>query len=310
MRLAWIVTLLALLLPVAAPAPASAGPQVVATIAPLHSLAVQVMEGAGAPDLLLPPGASLHDHALRPSEAAALQGAAIVLRLGAGLEPWLDRPLSALASDAAVLELAEVPGVTLLAPREDAAFDAGGDDHGHGHDDGHGQGTADPHLWLDPENARTWLAAIAEALAAADPANAALYRANATAAKAGLDRLVGAAEARLAPVRGRPFLVFHDAFQYFERRFAIEAAGAVAASDARMPGPARIAAIRARIAETGAVCLFREPQFRSGLAETVAEGTGVRIGELDPLGAGLAPGAGLYSALIEAIAAGIADCLG
>lgn len=299
MRPALLIAILLLV-----PLPGLAGPRVVATIAPLHSLAAQVMDGTGTPELLLPPGTSMHDAALRPSQAAALAEAAIVVRLGAGLEPWLDRPLAALAPGATVIELARVPGVTLLAPREDAAFgaEAAASDHGHG--------PADPHLWLDPENARLWLGAIAARLAAADPANAARYAANAAAAEAGIDRLEAALEAGLAPLRGRPFLVLHDAFQYFERRFRIEAVGAVSASDARPPGPARVAAVRARIAETGAVCLFREPQFRPGLAETVAEGSDIRLGTLDPLGVELAPGPGLYRALIRAVAAGFAACLG
>jgi zinc transport system substrate-binding protein len=278
---------------------------VVASIAPVHSLVAQVMEGAGTPHLLLPPGASPHDHALRPSDAAALERAAVVVRVGAGLERWLDGPLAALAGQARVVTLAGLAGLTLLAPREGAAFEA----HEGDADEAHAGEAIDPHLWLEPENARLWLGAIAAALAEADPGNAALYEANAAKAQAGLDALAAEVEAKLGPVRGRSFIVFHDAYHYFERRFRIEAAGAVALSDASAPGPARIAEIRTRIAETGAVCLFREPQFRSALVETVAEGTGARIGVLDPLGAGIEPGPGLYAAILRGLAHGLADCL-
>jgi zinc transport system substrate-binding protein len=289
---------------------------VVASIAPVHSLVAQVMEGTGAPRLLLPPGTSPHDHALRPSEAAALQGAEVIVRIGPSLERWLEGPLEALATEARVVTLVDVPGLTLLPVREGAAFeahaDAGdGDSHdGADHDEAHAHDATDPHVWLDPQNARLWLAAIAGALAQADPANEALYHANAARAQAALDTLAAGIEARLAPLRGRPFVVFHDAYQYFERRFRIEAAGAVALSDAAAPGPARIAAIRARLIETGARCVFREPQFRSAIVETVAEGTGARTGVLDPLGAGLDPGPGLYGALLAGLADGLADCLG
>ena len=145
-----------------------------------------------------------------------------------------------------------------------------------------------------------------------------MYLANADAAQAELDALAAEIDARLAPIRGRPFVVFHDSFHYFEHRFGIEAAGAVALGDARAPGPARIARIRDRIralraapgAAPGSVCLFREPQFRSALVATVAEGTGVRIGLLDPLGASLRPGPDLYPELLRGLAESLAGCLG
>ena len=140
------------------------------------------------------------------------------------------------------------------------------------------------------------------------------YLANAEAARGELDALAAVIEARLAPVRGRPFVVFHDSFHYFEHRFGIEAAGAVAFGDASAPGPARIARIRARIralgSASGAVCLFREPQFRSALVATVAEGAAVRIALLDPLGAGLPPGPDLYPDLLRGLADSLAGCLG
>jgi zinc transport system substrate-binding protein len=299
MRAALLV--LALILPL----PAAAGVQVVAGIAPVHSLAARVMQGAGGPRLLLPPGASPHDYALRPSDAAALQRAALVVWTGPRLEPWLERPLTALAGKARVLRLDRVPGLTLLPLRTDAEFGADGEAGPAGPGE-----AIDPHLWLDPENARLWLDALAGALAAADPANRSLYLANAAAARAEIARVQADAAARLAPLRGRPFIVFHDAFHYFEHRFAIPASGAVSLSDARPPGPARIAAIRARIRAVGAVCLFAEPQLRSALIATVAEGSGLRIGMLDPLGTGLEQGPGLYPALLRGLADGLAECLG
>jgi zinc transport system substrate-binding protein len=284
-------------------APARAGVEVVASIAPVHGLVARVMQGAGVPHLLLPPGASPHDHALRLSDAAALQSAAVVVRIGPQLEPWLGRPLETLAPGARVLGLDRTPGLTRLALREGASFGA----HDHGADEEH---ETDPHLWLDPENGKLWLAAIAEVLSGADPGNAALYRANADAGAAEIDAVAARIETQLAPLRGRPFVVFHDAYHYFESRFAIEAAGAVAISDARPAGPARLAEIRGTIQATGAVCLFAEPQFPARLAEAVAEGAGIRMGVLDPLGAGLEPGPGLYPRLLEGIAASLAECLG
>ena len=297
-----------LLLPL--PVRADSAPATVASIAPVHSLVARVMQGAGEPYLLVPPGTSPHDYAMRPSDAAALEDARLIFWVGPGIEPWLERALGTLASEARVVRLDAVPGLTRLAVREDVAFEAHEDDEGHDDAHGHDDDAADPHLWLDPENAKLWLGAIARTLAEADPAKRALYVGNAEKAQLEIDALQARIDARLAPVRGRPFIVFHDAFHYFEHRFEIEAAGAVALSDARPPGPARVAEIRALIKETGAVCLFREPQFRSGIIETVAEGTNVRIGVLDPVGATLAPGPGLYPALIEGLADSLADCLG
>ena len=331
----WLVLVLAVLL---APAPrALAQPETVASIAPVHSLVARVMQGAGTPYLLVPPGASPHDFALRPSGAGALEEAELIFRVGEGIDLWLDGPLVTLAEGTRVVRLDEVEGLTRLALREGEAFgphDHGAQDHGksagqgqedagaHGHntDDGHAHGEHahgehahgefDPHLWLDPANAKLWLGAIADALVAADPANAPLYRANAEAGRTEIDVAQAEIEALLAPLRDRPFIVYHDAFHYFEHRFRIEAAGALSASDARAPGPARIAAIRELIRETGARCVFREPQFRSALAETVVEGTHARIGVLDPTGATFEPGPGLYTALLRGIAEGLADCLG
>ncbi len=291
-----------LALPLRAAAESGAGAEVVASIAPVHSLVARVMQGAGTPYLLLPAGASPHGHALRPSGAAALERAALVFWVGPRLERRLERPLTTLAAGARVVRLADIPGLTRLALREGAVFSESGE--------AHGEDETDPHLWLDPENAKLWLGAIASALAGADPEHRALYLANAEAAQTELDALAAEIDARLAPIRGRPFVVFHDSFHYFEHRFDIAAAGAVALGDARAPGPARIARIRDRIRALRAVCLFREPQFRSALVATVAEGTGVRIGLLDPLGASLRPGPDLYPELLRGLAESLAGCLG
>ena len=309
MRLTAIPCTLAMVFLIALPLRAAGEVEVVASIAPVHSLVARVMQGVdpsgNGPYLLLPPGASPHDHALRPSDAAALERAVLVFSVGPRLEPWLERPLATLAAGARVVRLADTPGQTRLAPRKGAAFETS--DHGSG--PAQADDETDPHLWLDPMNAKLWLGVIAAALAEADPENRELYLANAEAARTELDTLATQIAARLDPVRGRPFVVFHDAFHYFEHRFAFEAAGAVALGDARAPGPARITRIRARIRTFGAVCLFREPQFRAPLVATVAEGTGVRIGLLDPLGANLQPGPDLYPALLRGLADSLADCL-
>ncbi len=299
--------------------PLAAAPRVVADVAPVHSIVTRVMDGAGTPELLMPPGASPHGYALRPSEAARLDGAEIVFWIGPDLTPWLEGPLDALAAGARHVELARAAGVTVLPMREGGPFEAHdhADDAGHDHDEhdhagdhGHAEGAADGHLWLDPANAAAIAAAVAAELAALDPGNAALYAANAAAFSTELTALEAEIKATLDPLRGRPFVVFHDAYQYFEAAFDLPAAGSISLGEADAPSAARVAEIRDRIAAEGVACVFAEPQFEPRLVATVIEGSQARSGTLDPVGAGLDPGPGLYPALLTGLARGFADCLG
>jgi zinc transport system substrate-binding protein len=217
------------------------------------------------------------------------------------------------------VELARAEGVTVLPMREGGPFEAHdhADDAGHDHDEhdhagdhGHAEGAADGHLWLDPANAAAIAAAVAAELAALDPGNAALYAANAAAFSTELTALEAEIKATLDPLRGRPFVVFHDAYQYFEAAFDLPAAGSISLGEADAPSAARVAEIRDRIAAEGVACVFAEPQFEPRLVATVIEGSQARSGTLDPVGAGLDPGPGLYPALLTGLARGFADCLG
>ena len=276
--------------------------KVAVSIAPLHSLVARIMQGAGAPQLLLRPGASPHDYAMRPSEAAALARARVIFWLGPDMEGFLVRPLQALSTDANTVALAAVPGLLRLPARDRDGRRPAPDDSGRGH-------RVDPHMWLDPVNARLWLTVIAETLGQAEPARAAHYRANAAAAALELRRLETEIDARLTPLRQRPFLVFHDAYQYFESRFRLPAAGAVTVSDGRRPGPRQVSRIRRRIRQAKVVCIFAEPQFEPKLIATIVEGSRVRRGSLDPIGAALEPGPALYAKLLRNLAAALTDCL-
>ena len=309
---------LGLLLLASLPAPAADAPRVAVDIAAVGSLVADVMGERGAPDVVVEPGASPHDRAMRPSAARALGRAELVFLTSGALTPWLVDAVEALAPEATAVELLEVPGTVRLPARVAATFGAG---HDHDHDgrdgaadgppgDGAGSGPIDPHAWLDPDNARVWLGAIADALAAADPAGADVYRANAERATAGLADLARRVEARLAPVRDRPFVVAHDGLRYFEARFGLGAAGAVVASDAVGPGPARLGALRDAIRAGGVGCVLVEPVTGERLARGIAADTGARAVEVDPLGARLEPGPGLYARLVEGVADALAECLG
>lgn len=191
---------------------------------------------------------------------------------------------------------------------EDHAHDDGhdhGDDHGHDH----AHGAHDPHAWLSPDNAAIWLDAIAAQLSAADPENAGAYFGNAAAAKAELDALSAEVNETLEPVRSLSFVVFHDAYQYFETAFDIPASGAISLSDASDPSPARIAEIQARVAEEGIQCVLAEPQFDPGIVATVMDGTAAKTAVLDPLGSDLEPGPDLYPQLLRNLATALTGCL-
>lgn len=187
----------------------------------------------------------------------------------------------------------------------------------HAHDDhdeeagheGHQHGAHDPHAWLSPQNAMTWLNVIAGQLSAADPDNAGAYFANASAGRAEIEALIGEVNETLSPVRDGHFIVFHDAYQYFETDFDFPAAGAISFSDASDPSPARIAEIQGRIAAEGIDCVMAEPQFNPGLVATVLDGTDAKTGILDPLGSDLEPGSALYSQLVRNLSTALADCM-
>lgn len=319
----------------AAPARAEA-PRVATDIVPVAALAARVMDGVGAPELLVPPTASPHGHAMRPSEAAALERADLVVRIGPALTPWLEEAIAALAPDAEGLVLLDVPGTVLREAGEDHDHDHGGDhgadghageDHaeeaGHDHDDhaadgdragGHGDADragagVDPHAWLDPRNGAAWLSAIAGALAALDPENAATYRANAAAGRIEIEALEAAIDAIVAPADGLGFLTLHDAYGYFEDRTGLVSSGSIRLSDATEAGPARLEALRARLEAEDIACLFSEPQFDDRLAVRLLEGTDVRLVTLDPLGGEERVGPDGYAVLLRTMAEAMAACL-
>ena len=287
-------------------------PHVVATIKPIHSLVAAVMGDVGSPTLIVKGGASPHTYSLKPSDAQALEAADLVFWTGHGLELFLEDALDTLATSAKIVELAEAPGIELLATREGGAFEphedeAPVDEHAAHH--GEEEGERDMHFWLEPGNAKLMVDAIAAVLADADPDNAAAYAANAEAAKADLDQLAAEIEASTAGIKSIPFIVFHDAYQYFEHRFGLSVAGSITVTPDSMPGAQRVGELREKIRQTGASCVFAEPQFQPAIVSAIIEGTGARAGELDPEGANLPEGAGLYRQLLENLTASLKDCL-
>ena len=322
---------------------ASAEVNVVASIKPIHSLVAAVMEGVGEPGLIVEGAGSPHNYALKPSQAQMLEQADLVFWVGHELEAFLEKPLETVGANARSIELIDAHDLVKLGFREGGAFDkhdhgdeAGHDDHAHdaeaeldhahektaeaehdhahektaeaGHE-GHDHGAFDAHVWLDPVNAKAMVHELEDALVEADPANAARYEANAEAVTARLDALIAEVAAELEPVKGKGFIVFHDAYQYFENRFGVTASGSITVSPEVMPGAERITEIRARVQDLGAACVFAEPQFEPKLVSTVIEGTAARAGTIDPLGAELDAGPDLYFQVIRNMATSLSTCL-
>ena len=297
--------------------PAAAEVAVVASIKPVHALTAAVMQGAGTPHLIVQGGASPHSMSLKPSDARALQEAGVVVWVGEGLEAFLVSPLQSLAGKARVVELSEAAGLTRLPYRAGGAW-ADHDDHDeeheeHAHEDEHEHAHEegiDMHLWLDPANAKAMVAAIAEALIAADPDNSGIYTANARIMEHRLDQLAQEIAHDLGPVKDVPFVVFHDAFQYLDTAFGLNNVGSITVNPEQPPGAARLSEIHGKIAELQARCVFAEPQFEPRLVQVVIEGTAAKTATLDPLGAAIPDGPDLYFTMMRENAASLKACLG
>jgi zinc transport system substrate-binding protein len=284
-------------------------PKVAADISPVHSLVSRVMLGVGTPDLIVQAGASPHGYTLRPSEAKALQDAQVVFWMGESLSPWMEGALDTLSSDAIIITLLERDETILMEFREGALFEEhDDDDHGDEKHDDDGHGSYDPHAWLSPDNARIWLNLIASQLSIVDPENAGTYFANAAAARLEIEALTTEVNSLLEPIRGKKFIVFHDAYQYFEKAFDLSASGAISLGDASKPSPARIAEIQGRIQEESIDCVLSEPQFNKGLVATVVAGSNAKTSVIDPLGVELTPGLDLYSELIRNMTKTLVNC--
>ncbi len=298
-------------------------PKVVVDIAPVHSLVSMVMKGVGEPTLIIPANASPHDYTLRPSAAKALQNADIIFWMGSSLTPWLDRATTTLMKDAQMIALLETADTIVLEVRDELTFDADhGDheehedhdehdehkDHVSEHKDGHDHHGIDPHAWLSAKNASVWLSVIAAHLSEIDPKNKETYKTNAAVGQKNITDLATDISKTLSGVQGRSFIVYHDAFQYFENDFNFTAAGSISPSDAAPVSPARIAAIRSMMEKEGIDCILSEPQYSQGLIQSVSSGTEVNLGFIDAIGAGITIGPDLYNSLMRNMAKTFADC--
>ena len=316
--------------------PVNAEIKVVTSIKPIHSLASYLMDGVAKPDLIVDGYSSPHGFALKPSHAKMLQNADIIFWVGEDIESFLEKPLKSIAKKAEKIELMEIKGLTKLKFRERNIFeghddhghkedghddhakkeddhghdedghkDDGHDDHGHGHE-GHAHGEFDPHIWLDPMNAKVILSEMAEHLIENDKKNEAKYKANLKKAHKDLDKLTKKVKSELN--KDFKSIVFHDAYQYFEKRFGVNILGAFTVNTDVMPGAEQLAEIREIIEHDKVSCIFSEPQFNPDIIKAVAKDSNVVTGVIDPLGATLVPGKDLYFDLIVNMSKSFKGC--
>lgn len=280
---------------------------VVTTIKPLHSLISNVMKGVGEPSLIIEGTSNPHNFVLKPSHAKLLQDADIIFWIGEDLEAFMEKPLSSLAKDAKKISFMELGSIKKLKFRENNIFDH--DDHdGHKEDDHdrHNHGEFDAHLWLDPVNAKEMVIEISHELSKLDPANKNKYKANADKTIEVLDSLIK--EVNQSLPKDISYVVFHDAYQYFEKRFEVTSAGALTLNPDVLPGAKQIVDIQSLIKEKNIKCIFSEPQYNPKIIETLASDTNISTGTMDPLGVNLDRGVTMYSKLIMNIADSIKNC--
>ena len=319
---------------------ALAAPKVVATIKPVQSLAAQVMDGIAEPELLIKQG-SPHGYQMKPSDAAAVNGADLVIYVSHELETFMP-PLLEKSPQAHSIEWLALPNLYPLPTRHGGLWEEGGhhhgDDDGHDHDhhhdgdeyghdhdhgddhdhdhgdhdhehDGHHHGKYDAHLWLSTARSKLLLTAIADELGKIDPDNAAKYQANAEKSRAALDALHQTLGGELAPVQKRPFMVFHDAYQYFEQDYKLNAVGTVRVDPEHEPGAKRIGELHEQLMQKKVVCLFSEPQFPAKIVDKLAQESGVKTAVLDPVGADIPAGKAMYAQLLTNLADSLGGCL-
>ncbi|CAI8829746.1 MULTISPECIES: zinc ABC transporter substrate-binding protein ZnuA [Pseudomonas] len=283
---------------------AQAEVRVLTSIKPLQLIAAAVQDGVAIPEVLLPPGASPHNYALRPSDVRKVQSVDLLYWIGPDMEGFLPRVLNGRTLPSVAVQ--DLPGMKLRRFAEDSHSHAEDADE---HDHDHRPGTLDAHLWLSPVNARVIAAKMATDLSAADPANAERYQSNAKAFDERLDALDARLKNRLAGIEGKPYFVFHEAFDYFEDAYGLKHTGVFSVAAEVQPGAQHVAAMRKRLQEVGKTCVFSEPPLRPRLAETLVAGLPVKLAELDALGGYTPATAQGYEQVLEKLGNDLAGCL-
>ena len=289
---------------------------VVVTSKPIHALVSSVMAGVGTPKLLVDGPASPHSYAMKPSDAQAVNRAVVFFRVSEEFEPFTAKLVRSLPEAVKVVSLADAPGVKLLPRRQGATFEDHSHDHGHDykderhHRDKHEHADSyDPHVWLDPENAKAMVSNIADILAGLAPDKAAVIRENAAAELDRISHLSDELSRELAPAAGEKFIVYHDAYQYLEKRYGLTAVGSMTVNPDVPPSGKRLQEIRRKISSADVRCVFADPNISPRVTATITEGTSARTVVLDPEGMTLEAGRDLYHRLMRQLASAMRSCL-
>ena len=294
--------------------------RVVTTIQPLHSLVSNVMDGRGDLSLILEGSASPHNFTLKPSHAKMIEKADIIFWFGEDLETFLEKPLKSIPNKAKIISFMKLSEIPKLKFREKNIFgdhddhkdghkdehDDHKDEHGHKDAHGHAHGEFDVHLWLDPSNAKIILKEVAHVLSEVDPSNAEKYNQNANKTITKIDRMIIDIDKSIN--KSARFITFHDAYQYFEKRFGVASMGTLTVNPDVQPGAKQVSEIQKLIKEKNIKCIFSEPQFNPKLINMIAKNTNSKTGVFDPLGSELASGQLLYFKLIRNLANNLKGC--
>ena len=295
---------------------AKADIKVVTTIKPLHSLVSSVMDGVSEPSLIIEGTNNPHTFVFKPSHAKLLEEADMVFWIGEDLEAFMEKPLKSLASNAKKIAFMDLASIEKLKFREENIFDDHDDHDGHddeheGHDDhagheGHNHGEVDAHIWLDPMNAKEMVQEIVHELSELDPSNNEIYDANANKTLKSLDKLIE--DVDKAVPKDISYIVFHVAYQYFEKRFGVSSVGALTLNPDVLPGAKQIADVQDLISDKGIKCIFSEPQYNPKIIETLASDMNISTGIMEPLVAYLEKGNTMYFDLIKQMSSSIDKC--
>jgi zinc transport system substrate-binding protein len=284
---------------------ASATPKVAVSIMPIHSLVAGVMKGVGEPVLIMDPTISEHHYSLKPSDARKISNADIIFVVSDDLERALVDPIANLAPSATRIALIDAPGLRILPRRTNNLWHNAEEEEAHDHEH---EGNKDLHIWLSPNNAIAMVKYIAQVLASKDEDNASRYEENANEMVNRIYAMDQMLAKQLAFYKKAPYLVLHDAYQYFETHYGLNALGAISIAPDVSPGAKRMKQLKDLIVSQGVNCVFSEPQNRTASTVFLAEQAGVNIGELDPIGAKLTTGDDAYVRMMQNIGNGLAKC--
>lgn len=280
-------------------------PQVLASIKPLQLISQAITEGVTDTQVLLPPGASPHNHSLRPSDARKLHSAEVIFWVGPAMESFLERSLPS-SKKAVSVAMMNIQGISLRKSGEKTE-ESEHDHHDHAHHHDHGE--YDPHIWLSTDNGRAIAKAMSKTLSEVDIEHAPQYQKNLAKFLANLDEADQRNKGIIEQLENQPLFVFHDAYGYLQDQYHLNVAGHFTLNPEQQPGAKHLTSLRDQLKRSGDTCIFREPQFQPAYIDSITQGLPVRVGVLDPLGDKIKVQPDGYPIFINTLVDNINQCL-